>query len=244
MTDTELLREQLKYLILLQEIDDQLLEIEEDRGELPAQLENLQNQINRFDQLLSQTVRSIQQLTERRLSLTRGIEEARLRKRQYEDQLYTVTSNREYEALTKEIEDIQKQLGRSSEEIQRVGTELQKKEEEQSRLEKHLQQLKNDFLKVKKDLEEVVQDVSEEEIRLQKSRQETVLKIAVPIYNHYERIRKARSGKGIAFLKENGACGGCFNIVPPQRQVEIKTLHDFIFCESCGRVLISPDLKD
>ncbi|MCX7835436.1 MAG: C4-type zinc ribbon domain-containing protein [bacterium] len=244
MTDTEHLREQLKYLIHLQEIDDQLSDIEEDRGELPTELEKLQNQINRFDQLLVQTIRTIEQLNERRLSLTRGIEEARIRKRQYEDQLYTVTSNREYEALTKEIEELQKLLGKNSEEIQRVGQELQKKEDEQSRLEKHIHQLKIDFLKLKKDLEDVVQDVSEEEIRLKKMREETVTKIAVPIYNHYERIRKARSGKGIAFLKENGACGGCFNIVPPQRQVEIKTLHDFILCESCGRVLITMDLKD
>lgn len=243
MLDIESLREQLKLLIKLQGLDDDLYDIEEDRGELPSQLEGLTQQISRLDQQLTHTTKTIDSLSERKLNLTRGIEEARNRKRQFEDQLYTVTSNREYESLTKELEDIQKLLGRNSEEIQRVNAELEKKENEQGKLEMHVIQFKEEFSKVKKDLEEVVQDVSEEEVRLYEERKSIITKIVVPIYNHYERIRKARSGKGIAFLRDNGACGGCFNIVPPQRQVEIKTLHDFILCESCGRVLIAMDLK-
>jgi len=234
------LKEQLQSLMQIQEIDNELRELEEDRGELPEQIARLQKELDKTTALLWSNHQLIERVTQRKLDLTRDIEEARTRKRKFEDALYAVTSNKEYDSLTKELDEVQKLLGKRAEEQQHVQQELQKAETEHERIEKHLAKLKEEFEELQKELSEIVEDSSDRENELNTKRTAIEVKVTRPIYNHYQRIRLARDGRGIAKLV-NGSCGGCYNSVPPQKQVEVRTYKDFILCEACGRVLVTDE---
>ncbi len=242
MNDSPDLKEQLHNLVKMQEIDSELRDLEEDRGELPEQIARLQKDLDKTAAQLWATHQAVDKMSQRKLDLTREIEEARNRKRKFEDSLYSVTSNREYDALTKELEEVQKLLGKRAEEQQSLLGDIQKAETEHARIEAVLNKMKAEFEELQNELKEIVEDSSERENELIEHRTALEALLMKPIYNHYQRIRLARDGRGIARLL-NGSCGGCFNSVPPQKQVEVRTFKDFILCEACGRVLVSDELK-
>lgn len=242
MNETPDLKEQLSFLVQLQLIDSELKNLNDDRGELPTQIEQQKKEINRTKQMLVASQQALDRMAERRITLTHEVEEARTRKRKLEDSLYSVTSNREYDALTRELEDVQKQLGRWAEESQQVHNDIEKHEAEHAKIDLLIKKQESELENLQKELNEIVEDTTEMETELIDRRKNLEGNVIRPIYNHYERIRQARDGRGIAWLL-GGSCGGCYNSVPAQKQVEVRTYKDFILCEACGRVLVSDELK-
>ena len=169
------------------------------------------------------------------------VERLKISLEKFKSQLYQVRNNKEYDALTKEIEHSEEKI-----------TALEK---ENIELENKIQMLKNEIEETSPQLEEFLEEakIKEEELKgiikanereetkLSAKREDIASKVRKSDYNTYTRIRKALGGKAVATITR-GACTGCHNVVPPQRQIEIKSSTRLFTCESCGRLLISPNV--
>jgi predicted nucleic acid-binding Zn-ribbon protein len=148
-----------------------------------------------------------------------------------------VQTNKEYDAISKEIDTVQIEI--SSRETKVL--QLWSREEELKELLEQLHNTQNtsgkEYQEKSVELNKKLAETQGEKLQLEHEREKLVMKLKKPVYNHYERIRKVRDGKGVADVY-NGACGGCFSTIPPQRLVEIENMTDFIFCETCGRILV------
>lgn len=235
------MREQLELLIQLQDIDNQLLELRQERGNLPETVERLRAEIEETTQVLDTKREEQLGAGKERRRIENEVELAKVSLKKYQDQLFKVTTNREYDAISAEIETaratiqngearIIELLGREEELTEQIGT-----------LETHLDQIKADFEVRDAELQEKIAETSDLESGLNVRRGKIVEQLARPIYAHYERIHIAKEdGMGVARVYM-GACGGCFAAIPPQKLMEIAAMEDFILCETCGRILVDAE---
>ncbi|MCX6639723.1 MAG: C4-type zinc ribbon domain-containing protein [bacterium] len=235
------MRKQLAYLVQLQDIDNQLLDLKQERGNLPETVEKLRAEIEESTQLLD--VKRDEQLNagKERRRIENEVELAKVSLKKYQDQLFKVTTNREYDAITTEIEAAKVVINGGESRI----IELLSKEEELSdmiiKLEAHLEQIKSDFEIHDAELLDKINQTSELEAKLLEDRSALIEQLARPIFGHYERIHLAKEdGMGVAQVYL-GACGGCFAAIPPQKLMEISAMEDFILCETCGRIMVDPE---
>ncbi len=235
------MREQLELLIQLQDIDNQLLELRQERGNLPETVERLRAEIEETTQILD--TRREEQLGagKERRRIENEVELAKVSLKKYQDQLFKVTTNREYDAISSEIETARTTVQSGETRI----IELLGREEELTgqitQLETHLDKIKGDFEVRDAELQEKIAETSDLETGLTIHRGKIVEQLARPIYAHYERIHIAKEdGMGVARVY-TGACGGCFAAIPPQKLMEIAAMEDFILCETCGRILVDAE---
>ncbi|RJP80543.1 MAG: hypothetical protein C4524_03335 [Candidatus Zixiibacteriota bacterium] len=235
------LRDQLEYLIQLQDIDNQLLELRQERGNLPETVERLRAEIEETTHLLD--MRREEQLNagKERRRIENEVELAKVSLKRYQEQLFKVTTNREYDAISSEIESAKSLIQNGEARI----IELLGREEELaaqiSTLESHLDKIKVDYEVRDAELQEKIAETSDMENGLHARREKIVGQLAKPVYAHYERIHLAKEdGMGVAQVYM-GACGGCFAAIPPQKLMEIASMEDFILCETCGRILVDAD---
>ena len=229
----------------LYELQTKLSAIDEKRalrGELPLEVQDLEDEIVGLNTRTEKIEKEIADFQSAVAQKKGEIEEAEASVARYQKQLDEVKNNREYDTLTKEIE------------FQNLEIELCKKKikdavikiDERNRDLKHTQELvadRNAALKQKKgELDEIMQETREEEEALKAEAHELEEKIEPRLLASFKRIRKnARNGLGIVYVQRD-ACGGCFNKIPPQRQLDIKMHKKIIVCEYCGRILIDPEL--
>ncbi len=235
------MREQLEFLIQLQDIDNQLLDLRQERGNLPETVERLKAEIEETTHVLD--VRREEQLHagQERRRIENEVELAKVSLKKYQEQLFKVTTNREYDAISTEIESAKQVVSNGESRI----IELLGREDELAAqidtLETHLEQLKADFEVRDSELQEKIAETSDLEHGLNKRRTKLVAQLARPVYAHYERIHVAKDdGMGVSRVYL-GACGGCFAAIPPQKLMEIAAMEDFILCETCGRILVDSD---
>ncbi len=154
----------------------------------------------------------------------------------YKEQLYKVTTNREYNVITQQMES--NRLAMEAKEV----TLLQLMEEEEGldnkiiELEARLEELGIELSERGEELKEKEEETGQEELELNHEREKLAVRIKKPVLAHYERIREVK-GVGAAPLYAS-ACGSCYAVVPPQRQSEIRRMEDIILCESCGVILL------
>ncbi len=210
------------------ELPLEVQDLEDEIAGLATRIENIQSDIDQFQKAVSQKKGEIQ---EAQASLAR-----------YQEQLDMVSNNREYDMLSKEIEFQQLEIELCEKKI-REG--LQKMQEKQADL-AHAEDMKADrekgLVEKRSELEDILAETREEEDRLKDKALELEKKIEPRLLASFKRIRKgARNGLGIVYVQRD-ACGGCFNKIPPQRQLDIKMHKKVIPCEYCGRILIDPEL--
>jgi len=227
----------LAYLIKLQQIDDSLTELELELGDLPEQVERLRDTLDNGSKTIEEYQAEIKDNLAQRKVLEVEIDSLNERLKKYKEQIFLVQTNREYDAINSEIDKVQEAVHNHENRV----LQLYSREEELKEL---LEELRNtqtsaggEFKEKDAELRKKLEETEDEKISLENERSKVVVRLKKPVYNHYERIRKARDGKGVAFVY-NDACGGCFSTIPPQRLVEIENMTDFIFCETCGRVLV------
>ncbi|MBQ7470804.1 MAG: hypothetical protein IJS97_00030 [Prevotella sp.] len=234
--------EKLKTLYQLQTTLSGIDEKRALRGELPLEVQDLEDEIAGLNTRVEKIQNEIEDF-ETAVKMKRGeIADAQASVDRYQRQLDEVKNNREYDTLTKEIE------------YQSLEIELCNKKIKEALI--HIEERKNDLnhamaqkeereiaLKEKKsELNEIMQETKEEEERLKEKAAELELKIESRLLSSFKRIRKsARNGLGIVYVQRD-ACGGCFNKIPPQRQLDIKIHKKIIVCEYCGRIMIDPEL--
>lgn len=231
----------LKTLYELQILDDQLDVLEELRGDLPNAVNELQSKINGLRTQIEQ--KELEQKNSRAKTIENEDEVERLKNSQkkFKTQLYQVRNNKEYDALTKEIDHTEEQITKLEAENQALDELEQKLKNDLQEIIPQIELLKSELKVKESELKEIVKANEKEEAKLKTKRAEVEVKVKKPDYATYMRIRKAKGGTAVSTIKR-AACSGCHNIVPPQRQFEIRQSKRLYNCEYCGRILVSAEI--
>jgi predicted nucleic acid-binding Zn-ribbon protein len=230
-------REAIKLLTDLQDIDDQLMDIGLERGDLPEEVERLRAAIRDHEVFLTDRKAELEEAARLMGERTQQLTEAKDKQAKLQQQLYSVKTTREYDAITAEFNYVKEEITRCESEISHHGhrkTELTKVVE--TRL-VELEKVRTTERDKAAELAEKTAETEAEERQLMHRRENVVVRLMKPLYAHYERIRKAKDGRGVARISD-GACGGCFAVIPPQTQVNIRKQVDIVLCETCGRIIV------
>ena len=234
--------EKLKTLYQLQTSLSEIDEKRALRGELPLEVQDLEDEIAgltlRIDKI-QQEIREFQTaVTQKRVEM----DQAQKSIERYQKQLDEVKNNREYDTLTKEIEYQSLEIELCEKKIKEALIKIEEKTHALEEGRENIKERQEDLKHKRSELNEIVQETREEEEKLRERIAELETKIEPRLLSSFKRIRKnARNGLGIVYVQRD-ACGGCFNKIPPQRQLDIKMHKKVIVCEYCGRIMIDPDL--
>ena len=234
--------EKLKALFQLQTTLSQIDEKRALRGELPLEVEDLENEVEGLIVRLDRINQEIEDLTTAITQRKADIEEAKASVERYQQQLNDVKNNREYDTLTKEIEFQTLEIELCEKKIREGEQRVNDRQADRERVEEQINEREHDLEDKRGELDEIMQETREEEDILKAKAKDIELKIESRLLQSFKRIRKnARNGLGIVYVQRD-ACGGCFNKIPPQRQLDVKMHKKIIVCEHCGRILIDPEL--
>lgn len=231
------IREELVLLVDLQNIDDQLNDLTLDRGDLPYEVERLKGELGALGKSLEDHRKELEEARHEMIHLRGIIDEANSKLKKYQQQLYAVKTTREYDAITLETDAVKTIISEGEERVLQLLSRESTLISEIAEKETELAELTATFETKNEELRTKLGETEHEELELRHDRETIVMRIKKPIYAHYERIRLAKDGRGVARIM-GGACGGCFAMVPPQRQVEIRNATDVVLCETCGRILV------
>jgi uncharacterized protein len=228
--------QKLEALVKLQTIDSKLDELNKIRGDLPEEVRDLEDELAGYETRVGKFQNEIKSLEEDIQKNKQAIKDAEKLIKKYEDQQNNVRNNREYDAITKEIELQHLEIQISEKRTKEAHTKIDYKKDEIERTKKAFDERKKDLDLKKKELDSIVGESKDEESKLLKEREKAAAVIEERLLNSYNKIRKnVINGLAVVSVKRD-ACGGCFNTVPPQRQVDIKDKKKLIVCEHCGRI--------
>ncbi|MFN4147199.1 MAG: zinc ribbon domain-containing protein [Runella sp.] len=234
--------QKLDLLLKLQEIDSQLDEIKKVRGDLPEEVRDLEDDIAGFETRIGKFNSEIAALDEEITRYKATKKDAEKLIARYKDQQMNVRNNREYDAITKEIELQTLEIELAEKKSREADFKIKAKKEEIAATDALLKERREDLKAKKQELEVIVAESHEDEKKLLDKRELQAAKVEERLYKSYMKIR-ANSGNGLAVVAvRRGACGGCFNMVPPQRQADIREKKKIIVCEHCGRVLADVEM--
>jgi len=234
--------ERLKTLYQLQTALSMIDEKRTLRGELPQEVNDLEDEIEGLNTRVQRIQADIDEF-QQAITLKKGeIADAEASVARYKGQLDEVKNNREYDTLSKEIEFQSLEIELCNKKIREAQARIAEKSEELEKNKTLISERNNDLEIKKSELDEIMTETRAEEEKLKEKAQELEAKIEPRLLTSFKRIRKnARNGLGIVYVQRD-ACGGCFNKIPPQRQLDIKMHKKVIVCEYCGRILIDPEL--
>jgi len=236
--------EKLTAVLSLQKIDSKIDEIRTLRGELPMEVKDLEDEIAGLQTRLNNTQGDVDGINTFIEQKNNAKKEAQALIKKYEKQQDNVKNNREFEALNKELENQELEVKLNDKHIKDAQIALQEKTLLLNKTRERLEELQARLDEKKAELDKIVADTEKEEQKLQEQSNEAKEKVDPRLLGAYERIRRS-FGNGLAVvpvLRES--CGGCFNVIPPQRQSEIRQHKKIIVCEHCGRILVDPELNE
>jgi len=229
-------------LYSLQQLDSQVDKIRIIRGELPLEVQDLEDEIagleTRVENYSQETAAVEKSITDKKTF----IKDCYVLIKKYEDQQMNVRNNREYDSLTKEIEFQNLEIQLAEKRIKEFQSSLELKKTEIDQYEKLLADRKNDLEIKKNELDDIISETEKEEQDLIVNTEKNRRFIEERLLTAYTRIRKnARNGLAVVQI-ERDACGGCFNKIPPQHQLDIRMHKKIIVCEYCGRILVDDEI--
>lgn len=234
--------EKLKSLYQLQLIFSEIDRIKTLRGELPLEVEDLEDEVAGLRTRIANFAADIENLRLEENKRKAKIEEAKAMIEKYTEDQNNVRNNREYDLLAKEIEFQSLEVEFCEKKLRQYAAEQKNKQEEIARTEGLLEERLKDLEEKKAELDEIVSETKEEEEKLRERAKALEATIEPRLLQSFKRIRKnTRNGLGVVYVQRD-ACGGCFNKIPPQRQLDVKMRKKIIVCEYCGRILIDPEL--
>ena len=234
--------ERLKTLFQLQTTLSGIDEKRALRGELPLEVQDLEDEIEGLTTRIEKIQNEINEY-EQAVTLKKGeIETAKASVERYKAQLNDVKNNREYDTLSKEIEYQSLEIELCNKKIKEANFKIEEKKQELAQNQEVVDDRRQALDLKKSELDEIMEETRSEEEKLKAKVKDLEAKIEPRLLTSFKRIRKnARNGLGIVYVQRD-ACGGCFNKIPPQRQLDIKMHKKVIVCEYCGRILIDPEL--
>ena len=234
--------EKLKTLYQLQTTLSAIDEKRALRGELPLEVQDLEDEIAGLDTRIEHIKNDIKEFQAAVSQKKAEIQEAQASVERYKTQLNDVKNNREYDTLSKEIEFQSLEIELCNKKIREANTKIEEKNHDLKVNEELVADRRVALEEKKNELDEIMDETRAEEEKLREKSRELEVKIEPRLLTSFKRIRKnARNGLGIVYVQRD-ACGGCFNKIPPQRQLDIKMHKKIIVCEYCGRILIDPEL--
>ena len=234
--------ERLKTLYQLQTALSAIDEKRALRGELPLEVQDLEDEIEglttRVDKIAADIADYQKAITQKKGEIA----DAEASVERYKAQLNEVKNNREYDTLSKEIEFQTLEIELCNKKIREANNKIADKQHEMESSHALIAERQGDLDVKKNELEEIMEETRVEEEKLKEQVKNLEAKIEGRLLTSFKRIRKnARNGLGIVYVQRD-ACGGCFNKIPPQRQLDIKMHKKIIVCEYCGRIMIDPEL--
>ena len=234
--------EKLKALYQLQTTLSAIDEKRALRGELPLEVQDLEDDIAGLTTRIEKIQTDIEQFDRAIDQKQREIEDAQASVERYKKQLEMVSNNREYDTLSKEIEFQELEIELCSKKIREAQQMINERLYDLHKAEDQKADREKGLVMKRSELESIMAETREEEENLKEKAFELEKKIEPRLLQSFKRIRNgARNGLGIVYVQRD-ACGGCFNKIPLQRQLDIKMHKKIIPCEYCGRILIDPEL--
>ena len=228
--------QKLEALLNLQKIDSRLDSIFKVRGALPEEVQDLEDEIAGYETRLQKFHTDTVALEEDIKRFKDNIKESEKLIKKYQEQQMNVRNNREYDAITKELELQDLEIQVSKKKIGEAQAKIEFKNNEVNELQEILKERQKDLNNKKDELGPIVSESENDESKLKSEREKAIKKIEDRLVKSYTKIRtNAKNGLAVVMVKR-GACGGCFNVVPPQRQADIREKKKIIVCEHCGRV--------
>ena len=227
----------LSLLLELQEIDKQINKILQVRGGLPQEVKKLEDDLSNLQLQATTYQEQIANLEQNITSLRIKIKDIESQVKRYEEQQMNVRNNREYDAITKEIELHNLDIQLAEKKIKESYEQIEKNKYSFEALSKSIEKAAQNLTTKEEDLDSIRDESKEEEEKLTKKRQQLQANIDKPLLQTYERIRNNVRNNLAVVSVIGGACGGCFTIIYPQMQAEIKEKRQIIKCEHCGRIL-------
>ncbi len=236
--------EKLKALFELQNVNSEIDKIKMLRGELPLEVQDLEDEIAGLKTRLSNFEDDVKTLETSITNRKNAIKESETLIAKYTEQQNHVRNNREYDSLSKEIEFQRLEIELSEKRIREFTSELFNKKEAIGTSSSYLKERDEDLDRKKKELDEITAETKIEEEKLKTKSEKIEVFIEGRLLTAFKRIRKnARNGLAVATVQRD-ACGGCFNKIPPQRQMDIASRKKIIVCEYCGRILVDKDILE
>jgi predicted nucleic acid-binding Zn-ribbon protein len=236
------IEDKLRALYQLQLIDSQIDKIRITRGELPMEVSDLEDEVAGLQTRITNYTEEATAMDDQIKNKKQTIKDAQAAIKKYQSQQGAVKNNREFDSLNKEMEYQQLEIQLSEKRIKEFTVDLAAKkqiiEASQATLEERTQDLQNK----KDELESIIAETEKEEVELRVESGKAAKVIEERLLTAYARIRdNARNGLAVVTISRD-ACGGCFNKIPPQRQLDIRQRKKIIVCEHCGRILVDPNL--
>jgi hypothetical protein len=234
--------ERLRALFSLQLVDSEIDKIKTLRGELPLEVQDLEDEIAGLETRLGNLKDEVVNLEKAVSKKHNEITDAETLIKKYEEQQKNVRNNREFDSLSKEIEYQNLEIELFNKKIKEFNFQIDEKKVVINESELTLSERKADLDNKKSELDEIISDTQKEEEGLYKKLETIEEIIEDRLLTAYKRIRaNARNGLAVVSVQRD-ACGGCFNQIPPQRQLDIKSRKKIIVCEYCGRILVDDEI--
>ena len=234
--------EKLQNLYELQRIDTEIDKIKTLRGELPLEVQDLEDEIAGLETRIENLKAELSELDKTTSTRKQEIKKAEEAIKKYSEQLDNVRNNREYDALSKEIEFQKLEIELQEKRIREATKAKAEKDALMEESKKRYEDKVSDLEAKKNELNDIINETHKDEESLQIKSEQLAATIDDRLLTAYRRIRSnARNGLAVVTV-DRDACGGCFNKIPPQRQLDIKLRKKIIVCEYCGRIMIDPEL--
>ncbi len=230
------MKELLQTLIKLQAIDTELMEIEARKGNLPQRLAELEQQMRELTESVAAMRKKIEENEKEQAHLRGETADNEVKLEKYQDQLYLVTTNREYDALTNQIEIIKNRVKEAKQRLEELATERNNLQEELRLAEAKQKELDAETNKKREELAQKTTETNARQAELERQKEELIRNLRPRYLRKYERILKAR--KNAVVPVQRGACGGCHKQLSPQKLFEIRQMDRLVECENCGRILV------
>jgi len=236
--------EKLYALYCLQSVDSEVDKIRILRGELPLEVQDLEDEITGLQTRIKNFEVEIKDLQTSITGKKSDIKNSLSLIKKYETQQQKVRNNREFDSLAKEIEYQNLDIQLSEKRIAEFNEQLTQKKSQIEKSRALLEERSTDLMHKKAELDKIINENKERENELHNQSEELAKLIETRLITAYRRIRgNARNGLAVVHV-ERDACGGCYNKIPPQRQLDIRTRRKIIVCEYCGRILVDPEIGD
>jgi uncharacterized protein len=230
--------DKLKALYILQQVDSNIDKIRTVRGELPMEVTDLEDEIAGLQTRITNLETEMVTADDTALKHKQAIKDSQTLIKKYEAQQSKVKNNREYEAIIKEIEYQTLEIQLSEKRIKENKFDIQNKKTVLDSSREVLEQKKQELETKKTELNSIIEETKKEEAVLEKTSTEAARLIEDRLYQAYKKVRdNARNGLAVVAIQRD-SCGGCFNKIPPQRQLDIRQHKKVIVCEHCGRILV------
>ena len=232
------IEDKLKALYQLQSIDSEIDKIRTVRGELPLEVQDLEDDLKGLETRINKIDLDIEENEKFVASRKLAIKESEELVKKYNDKLGSIKNNREYDSLSKEIEFQNLEIELANKKIKDSLSKIEFLNESKQATSEKFNDKKEIFLEKKKELENIVSETEKEEKSLLNKSEKAEKVVEERLLSAYKRIRQnSRNGLAVVSI-DRDACGGCFSKIPPQRQLDIRTHKKIIVCEHCGRILI------